>query len=225
MSENVHWIRSGKRGAHAEFTVADVITTLVLLDKEPMGRYSLQEELELSENSTKSLLDYGKKKGLLQASAGRIGHSLQKKGVKLVEKISQIIVHHSSLSKDLLEDQKRNYFTIIRQAAKKEQKPPNNNQYPPSWKIRDIALAYGAEKILFLQTTSKLQLEFPEPEIQLEEFYPYLYNEFTQKNTIIEPTDYVLFVFCASFPVARKSALVTSLLIHKKGHDIIQFFR
>ena len=80
MSEIVHWIKTGERGARAEFTDSDLITALLLIMENPMGRYKLQNELNLSDSSTKSLLNYAKKKNLLETKSGRAGHFLSYKG-------------------------------------------------------------------------------------------------------------------------------------------------
>ena len=58
MSEKVKWIKTGQRGARAEFTDCDIITALILISEEPMGRYKLQDELHLSESSTEVISNY-----------------------------------------------------------------------------------------------------------------------------------------------------------------------
>ena len=90
MSEKVKWIRTGQRGARAEFTDCDILTALILLSKESMGRYRLQEELQLSESSTKSLLNYCKSMNLLSASIGRAGHNLTEEGMKVVNHFNAV---------------------------------------------------------------------------------------------------------------------------------------
>ena len=89
MSKIVKWIKTGKRGARAEFTDSDLLTAVILISKVSMGRYKLQEKLLLSESSTKSLLNYCKSKNLLITTPGRTGHSLAENGKKVIDLVNQ----------------------------------------------------------------------------------------------------------------------------------------
>ena len=203
MSEKVKWIKTGQRGARAEFTDCDILTALFLISDEPMGRYKLQNELYLSESSTKSLLNYCKSKNLLTTSAGRVGHSLTNEGKKIMDIIQDALLDHGEFSYPAF-DNMYHYFVSVR-----KDKSIDKN---PTWKIRDIAVAYGAEAILFLEITNDLSVKFPESEIQLLNYYPDL--EAKLENLLNEPlqkNSKLLIVAAKNIALARKSAFITAI--------------
>ena len=112
MSDVVHWIKTGERGARAEFTDSDLITALLLIKENPMGRYKLQNELKLSDSSTKSLLKYAKKRELLEVKAGRTGHFLAEKGMQLVNLISRLILKHDKYEREIF-PLKQHYYLVL----------------------------------------------------------------------------------------------------------------
>ncbi len=216
MSKIVKWIKTGKRGARAEFTDSDILTALILISKESMGRYKLQEKLLLSESSTKSLLNYCKSKKLLTTTPGRTGHSLAENGMKVIALVNQRLYDYGDFDYQAFEN-KQHYFTSL--------KCLKNKQEDPSWKIRDIAIAYGAEAILLFDITDDLTIKFPENEIQVLNYFPdlelkmdSLFNKPKQKQTKI------LIVAANTIELARKSALITAINTESHIRDKILFF-
>ncbi len=215
MSEIVHWIKTGERGARAEFTDSDLITALILINQNPMGRYKLQNELNLSDSSTKSLLNYCKKKDLLEASSGRSGHSLAPKGEELIKEIVRILPKHDICDFEVFPD-KYHYYTIISN-KKTEKSTDKKNTITSSWELRDIVVSYGGEAILFLFINDQKQLVFPEEDIDLKNYYPDLQTYFENKaKKFLDPLNQILIVSANSFEVARKSAIISGLNYNKK---------
>ncbi len=216
MSKIVKWIKTGKRGARAEFTDSDLFTALLLISKEPMGRYKLQKELLLSESSTKSLLNYCKSKNLLSTTPGRTGHSLAENGMKVINLINQRLYDYGVFKYQAFEN-KQHYFVTLKCLKDKHE--------DSSWKIRDIAIAYGAQAILFFEITDDLTIKFPENEIQISNYFPdlelkldNLFNKPLQKQTK------VLIVAANSIELARKSALITIINSELIIREKINFF-
>jgi len=91
-----------------------------------------------------------------------------------------------------------------------------------SWKLRDIAVSYGGEAILFLNIDKQKQLVFPEEDINLKNFYPELQNYFEKRaKRFLNPLNQLLIVGANTIEVARKSAIISSLNISKKIIDSI----
>jgi len=75
---------SWKRGAYPEFTLEDAVAVLFML-KSPTGRKSISEVLDLGEGSVRTLL---KKLSALEViSSTQRGHSLNEKGMELLERL------------------------------------------------------------------------------------------------------------------------------------------
>ncbi|HUU77001.1 MAG TPA: DUF4443 domain-containing protein [candidate division Zixibacteria bacterium] len=203
MSDNVLWIKTGQRGARAEFSDSDLFTTLLLLYDEPMGRYKLQKELKLTDSSSKSLLNFCKNKFFLITNIGRKGHSLGQQGEKLVKIIKEKIVSFGKFNYEAFKNKQHSYV-IYKTKLKKEE--------IFSWKIRDIAISYGSEAILVLYLDKKGKINFPEKEMSLENFYPDLELEINKIFQTTKEENYIILVISAnSFEVARKSAIITAL--------------
>ena len=212
---NNKWIKTGQRGTRAEFTDADLFTTLILLEKEPMGRYKLQEELAISDSSSKSLLNFCKNKLFLKAQTGRAGHSLTTKGQKVVEMIKELILEHDSLNFDIFENLVH-YYVILNKS--------NNSNSLISWKIRDLAVSYGADSILFL-INEKGKIDFPEEELNLIEFYPDLLDNIKRLlNNSNKKENYILITAAKNLETARKSAIITSIRLNQELYDKILTF-
>ncbi|MBD3189536.1 MAG: hypothetical protein GF308_02780 [Candidatus Heimdallarchaeota archaeon] len=213
MNQLVHWIRTGSRGARAEFTDADLITTLLLISQEPMGRYKLQEELELSENSTKNLLNFGKINQLLETTCGPTGHFLTKKGKELVSSIFELIKDYGKCPCSPFE-KKEHYYILIAPSTRKKGK--NSLEMISSWKIRDKAIANNGEAILFLKKKKTGDLDFPEPDIELKDFYPKFQRKIEYHLKIpIETNEFLLIVAAKTLQKARKSAFITTISMDK----------
>ena len=204
MSEIVKWIKTGQRGARAEFTASDFFTALLLISNEPMGRYRLQNELAISDSSTKSLLNFCKTKGLLKATAGRKGHSLESKGERIVNILHQYILEYNTLNIEIF-NEKNHYFVVFT-----DDKQMRLNL--SSWKVRDIALAYGAKAILYLEFDKDNQINFPEKEIDVAKYYPRLQSDILKIiNTELKIGNKLLIVAADSIEIARKSAIITAI--------------
>lgn len=208
-------IKTGQRGARAEFTDADLLTSLILLEDEPMGRYRLKDELQISDSSTKSLLGFCKNQQLLKSHIGRLGHSLATNGRKIIEIIKKQILTHGKLNNKIFENL-YHYYVIIH---KKESGIKIN-----SWKIRDNAISYGANSILFL-INEKGNIDFPEKELNLVEYYPnLLVNIKRMLSDSIKEENYILITAARSFEFARKSAIITSIQLNQELYDKILTF-
>lgn len=214
MSEVVHWIKTGERGARAEFTDSDLVTALLLIKENPMGRYKLQTELKLSDSSTKSLLNYCKKKGLLEAKVGRSGHYLANKGKEFVNQISKLILKHDKCDHEVFPS-KQHYFVLL--TTNKKKLGQNDVLIKPSWKLRDIAISYGGEAILFLKVNSEGKIQFPEEDIKIEKYFPEFETEFIiDIEEYLQPKNYILIVGANEFEIARKSAIISGLNLVEK---------
>jgi hypothetical protein len=209
LSEVVHWIKTGERGARAEFTDSDLITALLLIKENPMGRYKLQTELKLSDSSTKSLLNYCKKKGLLEAKVGRSGHYLTKKGKELVILISKLILKHDKCEHEVFPS-KQHYYVLL--STNKKNLEQTDVKIKPSWKLRDIAISYGGDAILFLKVNQKGKIQFPEKDIKIENYFPEFETEFTKDiEEYLQSMNYILIVGANEMEIARKGAIITGL--------------
>ncbi|NHJ84601.1 MAG: hypothetical protein FK734_04015 [Asgard group archaeon] len=204
MSEIVQWIKSGERGARAEFNDSDLITTLFLIKNEPMGRYKLQQELNLTDSSTKSLLNFCKKKSLLETIPKKRGHFLTKYGLEILEEFLMIITEHGFFNFRIFKN-KEHYYTVLHVGDQ------FNSQIKQSWQVRDVVLAYGGEAILFLFYDGR-EVMFPEVDIKIDEYYPKLKPYLSEKTNFKVGTKcYMLIVGANSLANARKSALIASI--------------
>jgi hypothetical protein len=209
----VHWIKTGQRGARAEFNDSDILSTLLLLQLEPMGRYTLQKELAISDSSTKSMLNYCKKKQLLETESKK-GHKLTSKGEKIVNLIKQVILKHGECSFEFFPNLKQYFLSISKNDF--EDNILFQQKKQSSWIYRDIAIAYGADSILLLQYQNK-QLQFPEKEMNLDDFYPDFKNYFKENLVLEDQISYYLLIIASDkIEIARKSAIITALHFYKK---------
>ena len=209
MSEIVHWIKTGERGARAEFTDGDLITALLLIKEKPMGRYKLQSELKLSDSSTKSLLNYAKKKELLKANVGRGGHFLTKKGIELVSLISSLILKHDKCNQIIFKS-KQHYYLVL--TVNKNDLGQINVKIKPSWQLRDIAVSYGGDAILFLEINPEGKIQFPEEDIKIKDYFPKFESEFLiEIKEFMQPANYILIVGASELEKARKCAIIAGL--------------
>ena len=212
MSIRVHWMKTGKRGARAEFTDSDIITALLLISRESMGRYKLQGELALSESSTKSLLSYCKKKKFLESVAGRSGHSLTPHGHTILDAIQTILLEYDVCSCQPFEG-KEHYYCVVRTDKKTNKFYSNESKKSlSSWKCRDFAISYGAASILLLRRDSQGSLVFPEPDLVLSNYFPNLEeNIYDALKAPLQENDLLLLVAANSLAFARKSAIITAI--------------
>jgi hypothetical protein len=208
----VHWIKTGQRGARAEFNDSDILSTLLLLQLEPMGRYTLQKELAISDSSTKSLLNYCKKKHLLETESKK-GHKLTSKGRKIVDLIGQVIMKHGVCSFEFFPNLK--HYILFISKIDSEEDVLFQQKKQSSWIYRDIAIAYGANSILLLQYQNE-QLQFPEREMNIDDFYPDFKSYFREKLALDNPINYYLLIVASNkIEIARKSAIITALHFYK----------
>ncbi|NHJ38692.1 MAG: hypothetical protein FK731_01575 [Asgard group archaeon] len=207
----VHWIKTGYRGARAEFTDADIISSMLLLKNETMGRYNLQKKLAISDSSAKSLLNYCKKKGLLEI-IGKKGHKLSSKGKRIVDLLEQVILKHNICSFEFFPKMKH-YIIYI---PKSDDFDLFNVSEKPSWKYRDIAITYGANSILLLLYENK-ELQFPEKDMKFTDFYPDFPEFFKKELFLVDQISfYLLIIASSSLEIARKSAIITAVHFYEK---------
>ncbi|MHA2061750.1 MAG: DUF4443 domain-containing protein, partial [Candidatus Sifarchaeia archaeon] len=82
--------RDGK--PHPSFGKAHILIILLhITPKEPIGRYKLSKELEISDSSVRTIIKYLKEIGLVKAIPKQ-GHVLSSEGMKLVEKIKKELI-------------------------------------------------------------------------------------------------------------------------------------
>ncbi|MFW9924630.1 MAG: DUF4443 domain-containing protein [Candidatus Thorarchaeota archaeon] len=202
MSLNNDLIDLSLKGNRADFTFGDVLTTLILISQETMGRYKLQIELALTESNAKSLLNYCKKENLLESTRGRAGHSLSTKGKKIISIIEKYIIDHGEFVYQVF-PQKFHYYVQI--------SSENRIDYQ-SWKIRDMAVSFGCEAILVLKIDDEGKLYFPEKELKLEKFYP---DMITKANELfmekLRENSLILIVSAPELVIARKGAIMTAM--------------
>ncbi len=225
MSEIVHWLKTGLRGARAEFNDSDLLTTLLLLDEEPMGRYKLQSMLGLTDSNTKSLLNYCKKRNLLEITSTREGHNPTTKGKNIISLIKTKIQQYDSLDYQIFPNLSH-YFVLLYDNQSNTKKNNFERILLPSWKFRDISIAYGAEAILLLTVNENQKLDFPEKDMNLTQYFPSLEDYFFRKINLSIPSNSVILVTAAkTIDVARKAALITALYAFKglmeKIHSLI----
>jgi len=205
------WIKTGARGARAEFSDADIFTTILLLTNGPMGRYRLQKELKLSESSTKSLLNYCKKKALVEIYSTRKGHILSRKGKQIAKRLNTIICDHGTFPVQIFKDN-AHYFVFIAKKPFESKSENGKASFKPSWQLRDIAISYGAKAILFLKVLDPQHLNFPEEGLTLEKYYPMLETTILEKfQEALQCAAFLLVVSAPTSEQARKSAIISSL--------------
>ncbi|ASJ00360.1 DUF4443 domain-containing protein [Thermococcus gorgonarius] len=78
---------SWKRGAYPEFTLEDLIASIFML-REPVGRKTMAEALDLGEGSVRTLLK--KLDGIGIIESAQRGHFLNRKGIELVKKLKEL---------------------------------------------------------------------------------------------------------------------------------------
>jgi predicted transcriptional regulator len=204
LTKKVNWIRTSKSGARTEFTDADILTALHILNKEAMGRYKLQEELNLSDSSTKSLLKYFKSKKFVETAGKRKGHKLTRKGKEIFKKLVGKVLCYGVIEQEIFPNKKHYFICINGNSIPLE----NQQKIKSSWEQRDIAIAYGAEAILFL-TYKNGQFNFPEKELDLESYYPQIQTFFEKIKNKFQVRDYCLISAANNEALARKSAFIT----------------
>ncbi|MBN1330981.1 MAG: hypothetical protein JXA54_16030 [Candidatus Heimdallarchaeota archaeon] len=208
MSEIVQWLKTGKRGARAEFTDSDLLTALILINEEPMGRYKLQQMIGLTDSSTKSLLNYCKKKNLLEISSIRTGHFLTSQGKELVALVTSIFPFHDILNYKIFPDLNHYLLLISNEITNKEFKRVEI----PSWKFRDISISYGAEAILLLKIDENEKLNFTEKDMDLKTYFPKLEQYIFREIKVVIPSNCLILITAAkTTELARKSAFITAM--------------
>jgi len=209
-------IRTGERGAGAEITDSDILTVLLLLRERAMGRYLLQRKLGLSESSTKSLLNYCRKKNLLAITSTRTGHSLSVKGKRIVSLMEEIIFAHGIFPYQLFKEEEH-YFIFLSKKAVLKDPMTKKARVQPSWKFRDIAVAYGASAILLLTISNDgKELTFPEKELILAEHFPSLEEKIqTDYQEEMQHSSFLLIVSAKTIEVARKSSIICALTMNE----------
>ncbi|NJE46910.1 DUF4443 domain-containing protein [Thermococcus sp. GR7] len=190
---------SWKRGAYPEFTLEDVIAVLFML-RNPAGRKTISEVLDLGEGSVRTLLK--KLAGLEVIESTQRGHSLNDKGLKLLERISKSFSEVQKVGK--VEDYPA-YALIVKD--------------PPEFKsieLRDEAIRFFAKGAMIL-VVKKGEPVFPEDSRPLSDTMPEL-AEKLKKAFQLEESDLIVVTWAEKEPEAMKSAYHVALFL--KGEEL-----
>ena len=139
---------------------------------------------------------------------------MAKKGKKFVNQITKLIVKHDKCVQEVFPS-KQHYFVILTTNEKNLEQ--NDMIIKPSWKLRDIAISYGGDAILFLEVNSDGKIQFPEEDIKIENYFPKFETEFIiDIEEYLQPKNYILIVGANEFETARKSAIISGLNLIEK---------
>jgi len=192
--------RDGK--PHPSFGKAHILIIILYIAlKEPIGRYKLSKELEISDSSVRTIIKYLKEIGLVKAIPKQ-GHVLSSEGRKLVEEIKKELIEiRTDLNLKELTIGKFDTICQLRNASLKVK---------TGVELRDEAIKVGAEgatTIIF----EKNQLFIPPKPIEnLKEANEDLYNILTS-NFDLQEGD-VLIVGTASDRKKATEAAIASVL-------------
>ena len=120
------------------FNSAHMLLTLFILSQRSMGRYELARELDLTDSNTRTLLKKLRKKQLVKVSSKRRGHTLTRKGKRVVERSANYLTI-SFIKMDLKD------ATIAKSDAIVLIRRPSLSEKFDTVQIRDDALKSGAK--------------------------------------------------------------------------------
>ncbi|NJE49968.1 DUF4443 domain-containing protein [Thermococcus sp. 9N3] len=158
---------SWKRGAYPEFTIEDAVAVLFLM-KNPVGRKTISELLDLGEGSVRTLLRKLSRMELIESS--QRGHVLSGKGRELVERLSRAFSEVHAVGRV---EGFPAYALIVRN--------------PPEFKsieLRDEAIRFFAKGAMILVVKNG-EVVFPEDGRPLRETMP----ELAEKLSVLGPDD------------------------------------
>ena len=189
---------SWKRGAYPEFTLEDAVAVLFMLQN-PTGRKAISEVLDLGEGSVRTLL---KKLSTLDViSSTQRGHSLNKEGMKLLERLSE---HFSEVQRVGEVEGYPAYGLVVRN--------------PPGFKsieLRDEAIRFFAKGAMIL-VVKEGEPVFPEDGRPLRETMPALAERLGEMFRLNEG-DLVVVTWAEKEADAMKSAYHVALTLKGDG--------
>ncbi|WP_297467371.1 DUF4443 domain-containing protein [Thermococcus sp.] len=196
---------SWKRGAYPEFTVEDAVAVLFLM-KNPIGRKTISELLDLGEGSVRTLLRKLSKQGLIESS--QRGHVLSEKGRELIGELSKAFSEVYSLGKV---DGFPAYALVVKN--------------PPEFKsieLRDEAIRFFARGAMILLVRNG-EIVFPEDGRPLKETMPELAEKLSTLRT--EEGDMVVVTWAENPADAMKSAYHVAVFLKDVPEEIKSLVR
>ncbi|WP_297074279.1 DUF4443 domain-containing protein [Thermococcus sp.] len=196
---------SWKRGAYPEFTVEDAVAVLFLM-KNPIGRKTISELLDLGEGSVRTLLRKLSKQGLIESS--QRGHVLSENGRGLIGELSKAFSEVYSAGKV---DGFPAYALVVKN--------------PPEFKsieLRDEAIRFFARGAMIL-VVKKGEIVFPEDGRPLKETMPELAERLSTIRT--EEGDMVVVTWAENPADAMKSAYHVAVFLKDVPEEIKSLVR
>jgi len=196
---------SWKRGAYPEFTVEDVVAVLFLL-RNPIGRKTISELLDLGEGSVRTLLRKLSGMGVIESS--QRGHVLSERGRKLL----------GEMSKEFSEVQRVGEVEGFPAYALIVKNPPEFK----SIELRDEAIRFFAKGAMILVVKNG-EVVFPEDGRPLRETMP----ELAEKLSGLEPDegDMVVVTWAENPADAMKSAYHVAVFLKDVPEEIKSLVR
>ena len=196
---------SWKRGAYPEFTVEDAVAVLFLM-RNPVGRKTISEALDLGEGSVRTLLRKLSRQGLIESS--QRGHVLSEKGRKLVEELSKAFSEVHSVGK--IEGLPA-YALVVR----------NPSEFK-SIELRDEAIRFFAKGAMILVVKNG-EVVFPEDGRPLKETMP----ELAERLSPLKPEegDMVVVTWAGNPADAMKSAYHVAVFLKDVPEEIKSLVR
>ncbi len=196
---------SWKRGAYPEFTVEDAVAVLFLM-KNPVGRKTISELLDLGEGSVRTLLRKLSKMELIESS--QRGHVLSDRGRELVERLSSA-------------------FSEVHPVGNLEGFPAYALvvKNPPEFKsieLRDEAIRFSAKGAMILVVKNG-EVVFPEDGRPLRETMP----ELAERLSVLKPKegDMVVVTWAENPADAMKSAYHVAVFLKDVPEEIKSLVR
>ena len=194
-----------KRGAYPEFTIEDAVAVLYLM-KNPVGRKTISELLDLGEGSVRTLLRKLSRMELIESS--QRGHTLSEEGRELVERLSKA-------------------FSEVHAVGRVEGYPAYAIvvKNPPEFKsieLRDEAIRFFAKGAMILVVKNG-EVVFPEDGRPLRETMP----ELAEKLSVLglEEGDMVIVTWAENPADAMKSAYHVAVFLKDVPEEIKSLVR
>ena len=196
---------SWKRGAYPEFTIEDAVAVLFLM-KNPVGRKTISELIDLGEGSVRTLLRKLSRMELIESS--QRGHVLSDRGRELVERLSQAFSEVHAVGKV---EGFPAYALIVKD--------------PPEFKsieLRDEAIRFFAKGAMILVVKNG-EVVFPEDGRPLRETMP----ELAEKLSVLGPDDgdMVIVTWAENPADAMKSAYHVAVFLKDVPEEIKSLVR
>ncbi|HDZ36403.1 MAG TPA: DUF4443 domain-containing protein [Thermococcus sp.] len=188
-----------KRGAYPEFTLEDAVAVLFML-RNPTGRKTISEVLDLGEGSVRTLLRKLSTLGVI--SSTQRGHSLNEKGIELLERLCKSFSEAKIVGEI---DGYPAYALVVR-------KPPEFK----SIELRDEAIRFFAKGAMILVVRNGEPV-FPEDGRPLSETMPELVER-VKEAFRLEDGELVVITWAEKGADAMKSAYHVALAL--KGDEL-----